>query len=85
MRAYPAAIGLALLMGLGGSAGAGERPVSRLCPEDAPEGVRLPPRPGCRDEALRAAPRDGEGFVDLGNGTHLRVGGRTRLDVGNGR
>lgn len=26
---------------------------ARLCPEDAPDGVRLPPRPGCAGPAQR--------------------------------
>ncbi len=49
-----------------------ERP--RLCPEDAPEGVRLPPRPGCGRDAARAGAPDG--FRDLGNGVKVRIGGR---------
>ncbi|MFE1598443.1 hypothetical protein [Methylobacterium sp. ID0610] len=52
----------------------------RLCPQDAPPGVRLPDRPECREAPpLRAkAP----GFVDLGNGTQLRISGRAGFEVG---
>jgi hypothetical protein len=43
--------------------------------------------PGCDLEA-RSGPRETsrlrqqEGFVDLGNGTRVRIGGRVRMDVG---
>ncbi len=58
-------------------------------PADAPPGVRAPPAPGCAagaaakpfaEEAARAGKEPG--FVDLGNGSSLRVGGRVRVDVG---
>ena len=65
---------------LAGPASAGGRPPDRpprphLCPEDAPEGVRLPPRPGC-GSGETSAPRREPGVYDLGNGTGIRVGGR---------
>ncbi|MBY0258660.1 hypothetical protein [Methylobacterium sp.] len=67
-----------------GAAGAGERPVPpRLCPEDAPEGVRLPPRPDCGTGTRRpAAPS--RGVHDLG-GVQLRIGGRVSAEYGAGR
>lgn len=63
---------------------AGERPghasVPRLCPDDAPEGVRLPPRPNCKAAPRRAAKAD-DGFRDLG-GVRLRIGGRVGAEYG---
>ena len=57
---------------------AGEAP-RRLCPEDVPEGVRLPARPGC--PAARAArPRGDDGSYEIG-GVTLRVGGRVGVDT----
>lgn len=59
----------------------GARP-ARLCPQDAPPGVRLPDRPECREapQAVRAG--SAPGFVDLGNGTSLRVSGRAAYEFG---
>ncbi|MDR7038783.1 hypothetical protein J2X36_003554 [Methylobacterium sp. BE186] len=76
-------LGLALAAGLSaGHAAAGDRSARpRLCPEDAPEGVRLPSRPGCGREPLRA-PARGDGFVDLGNGVQVRINGRASADFG---
>jgi hypothetical protein len=57
-------------------------------PPDAPPGVRVPPPPGClaspppqapRGDALRAGRQDG--FVDLGGGSSVRIGGRVRVDA----
>jgi hypothetical protein len=58
-------------------------------PADAPPGVRVPPLPGCAataprpqapaGEALRAERRDG--FIDLGGGSSVRIGGRVRVDA----
>ncbi|MGU3540734.1 hypothetical protein [Methylobacterium sp. A54F] len=62
-------------------AAAGELGRPRLCPEDAPEGVRLPPRPGC-GRAEAAVPRGRDGFRDLGNGVSVRVGGRAAAEFG---
>lgn len=60
-------------------AAAAEQPARpRLCPEDAPEGVRLPPRPGCGQAAPQA--RGSDGFHDLGNGVKVRIGGRVGAD-----
>jgi hypothetical protein len=42
-----------------------------------PSGCELPPKPS---EAGRL--RQQNGFVDLGNGTQVRISGRVRLDVG---
>ncbi|WP_375457035.1 hypothetical protein [uncultured Methylobacterium sp.] len=79
-RGRPAAVTFAVLAALlAGSAsparpaGKPERP--RLCPEDAPEGVRLPPRPGCGSRGAPAPKRE-TGVYDLGNGTDIRIGGR---------
>ncbi|GJD49101.1 hypothetical protein OPKNFCMD_1831 [Methylobacterium crusticola] len=66
-------------------AGAGEpvRP-PRRCPQDAPPGVRFPDRPECRDAP--APVRAGSpGWIDLGNGTTLRVGGRAAFEAGTRR
>ncbi|WP_375463156.1 hypothetical protein [uncultured Methylobacterium sp.] len=63
---------LFLILALAAPARAGEalqRP--RLCPE----GVRLPPRPGCGSRETAGARRE-DGLRDLGNGTSLRIGGR---------
>ncbi|TXM73404.1 hypothetical protein FV226_09325 [Methylobacterium sp. WL12] len=48
---------------------------SRLCPEDAPEGVRLPPQPGCGSREVPASRRE-TGFHEILPGTAIRVGGR---------
>ena len=65
-----------------GTAQAAEQPVrSRLCPEDLPEGVRLPPPPGCT-AGTRPAPTRGEGVYDLGDGTTVRIGGRATATYG---
>ncbi|MCJ2073898.1 hypothetical protein MKK75_34780 [Methylobacterium sp. J-030] len=44
-----------------------------------PEGVRLPPQPGCTD--ARPAPARRDGTYDLGNGTTVRIGGRTSAET----
>jgi hypothetical protein len=54
---------------------------SRLCPDDLPEGVRLPPQPGCTAEPRSRQPRR-DGVYDLGNGTTLRIGGRASAEYG---
>jgi hypothetical protein len=60
----------------------------------APSGVRLSEKPGCRTaltkpevEGDRAALKAGRrpGFIDLGNGTEVRIGGRVRLDIDHSR
>ena len=51
----------------------------RLCPEDAPEGVRLPPQPGCGTR--EGAARRDDGFRDLG-GIQVKVGGRVGAEYG---
>ena len=59
-------------------------------PADAPPGVRAPLRPGCepaKTREIRQPDRDSvragrdPGFVDLGNGTTVRIGGRVRVDT----
>ena len=52
-------------------------PERRLCPEDAPEGVRLPPREGCTGAAR--APSDRVRDID---GIRVRIGGRVGVDAG---
>ncbi|MGH1572868.1 hypothetical protein ACRAWG_22045 [Methylobacterium sp. P31] len=65
-----------------GAAQAAERPVRpRLCPDDLPEGVRLPPPPGC-DAGARQPKSSRPGFYDLGNGTTVQIGGRTSAEYG---
>ena len=78
-----AAAGIAACLAVA-CATAAEGPRSRLCPQDAPEGVRLPPRAGCDTVTDRQRAEAG-GFRDLGNGVTLRVGGRSRLDLYTGR
>ncbi|MGV7029936.1 hypothetical protein [Methylobacterium symbioticum] len=73
-----------LLVLAAGAAQAAERAAegparSHLCPEDAPEGVRLPPRPGCGTGAARARR---EGFRAQGDGLDIRIGGRVSGDFG---
>ncbi|MGU3465420.1 hypothetical protein ACLBXO_11255 [Methylobacterium sp. C33D] len=65
---------LALVL-LSGAAGAGEAPTrARLCPENLPEGARLPPQPGC-DAAFRQPRPRRPGHFDLGDGTSIQIGG----------
>ena len=65
-----------------GTVQAAEQPVrSRLCPDDLPEGVRLPPQRGCKADPVRPKPRQ-EGFHDFGNGTTVQIGGRTAAEIG---
>lgn len=59
-------------------------------PSDTPPGVRVADRPGCKPSSpvSRAkAQRTGSqpGFVDLGNGTEVRVSGRVRMETRTGR
>ena len=66
------------------AAGAAERPApARPCPENLPEGVRLPPQPGC-DRTARDADRkaDETGFRDLGDGVSVRMNGRVDVEYG---
>ena len=83
MRALPAVLSAALLIApVAGPARAGEVPArSRLCPEDLPEGVRLPPQPGCEAAAQKPRPRR-DGVYDLGNGTTVQIGGRASATYG---
>ncbi|MCJ2021110.1 hypothetical protein [Methylobacterium sp. E-065] len=69
-------------LGAAGAARAAEQPArSRLCPEDLPEGVRLPPQPGCA-AGTRPAPTRREGVYDLGDGTTVRIGGHASATYG---
>ncbi|GJD33771.1 hypothetical protein [Methylobacterium aerolatum] len=61
---------------------AAERPRPSLCPDDLPEGVHLPPQPGCAGRDRPAAGGRRDGFVDLGNGTTVRIGGRAAAEFG---
>ncbi|WP_082478727.1 MULTISPECIES: hypothetical protein [unclassified Methylobacterium] len=87
MRPDPRLLAILTLILLNSSAQAGEgaRPrAARLpCPQDAPEGVRLPDRPGC-STLPTARPPDGDGFRDVG-GVRLRVGGRVGAEYGSAR
>jgi hypothetical protein len=58
--------------------------------DGAPPGVRLQPPPGCEVRAERSksqtpasAQRAGRdpGFIELGNGSQLRISGRVRVDA----
>jgi hypothetical protein len=58
---------------------------------DAPPGVRVQLPPGCRAPGGAAAPAKGTealqkagrapGFIDLGAGSEVRIGGRVRVDT----
>jgi hypothetical protein len=56
-------------------------------PADAPPGVRVPDRPGCKPsppgKLVESGLKTGRepGFIDLGNGTDVRVSGRVRVDL----
>ncbi len=58
-------------------------------PAEAPPGVRVPERAGCkppqaaRADAKPAPARTGRapGFIDLGNGTQVRIGGEVGVEV----
>ncbi len=58
--------------------------LARDCrPWDLPPGVRMPDRPGCpatRPPEARPKPGREPGFVDLGNGTEIRINGRVRAE-----
>jgi hypothetical protein len=58
-------------------------------PRDLPPGVSAPQRPGCPPLAPRKAeglrPGKTPGFVDLGNGTEVRITGRVRVEAGGAR
>ena len=75
---------LLLLAGLPAAA----RPDCRA-PRDLPPGVTPPQRVGCplaapkKEGALR--PGRTPGFVDLGNGTEVRISGRVRMEMGGSR
>ena len=59
---------------------AAERPARpRLCPEDAPEGVRLPAQPGCGPRS-ETPPRNRA--RDFGEDLEIRVGGRVGAGFG---
>ena len=65
-----------------GAAQAGEPPARpRLCREDLPEGVRLPQQAGCTGSPRAPATRQ-PGVYDLGDGTTVRIGGRTSAEYG---
>ena len=57
-------------------------------PVEAPPGVRMPERAGCKPAdpdrgAKPAAAKAGRapGFIDLGNGTEVRIGGKAEVEV----
>jgi hypothetical protein len=62
-------------------------------PLEAPPGVRLPERTGCkppdsaRGDTKSAPAKTGRvpGFIDLGNGTQVRIGGEVDVEVQNRR
>jgi hypothetical protein len=57
---------------------------------DVPPGVRVQLPPGCDDPArlgavkgaVQGRMRADNGFIDLGNGTQVRIGGRVRAEMG---
>ena len=60
-------------------------------PGNLPPGVRVPERPGCKAKQAAAGVQGrlkqgrNPGFVDLGNGTEVRISGRTRIQLDTGR
>ncbi len=73
-------------------AGAGDIAWAKDCRVDeAPPGVRVPDRPGCKPSlaasSAKKAERQGErsGLINLGNGTEVRVSGRVRIETRAGR
>jgi hypothetical protein len=90
-RAAAAAPALLLALLAGEPAAAAEGTRCRPVPEAPPPGVRAVPPRGCAQRAAQPKPFADEmpsrrdGFVDLGNGSSLRVGGRVRIDVGGRR
>ncbi len=80
MRRLPGLV-LLVLVSAGIGQAAETRVRSRLCPEDLPEGVRLPPPPGC-DVPAHAPTTAPRGFYDLGDGTTVRIGGRVGAEFG---
>jgi hypothetical protein len=84
MRALPCLVLLGVVAA-GTSVAAEERPQrSRLCPENLPEGARLPPQPGCTGESERPKPRR-TGVYDLGDGTTVQISGRASAVFGGRR
>jgi len=70
--------------------GAGPAVAKECRMPDLPPGVRVQLPPGCREpvgtapakQDAREALRGEAGFVDLGNGTKVRIGGRVRAETG---
>ena len=81
MKVFALAGFVAISLAMTAPQAAGQSPRSRLCPDDLPEGVRLPPQRGCDADPVRAKPRP-EGLHDFGNGTTVRIGGRTATEFG---
>ncbi|MWV25940.1 hypothetical protein FVE89_28990 [Methylobacterium sp. 2A] len=77
----PVRLALLLVLTAGAAHAAGQPARARLCPENLPEGVRLPPQPGCTDTA-RTPPTRRQGVYDLGDGTTLQIGGRASAEYG---
>jgi hypothetical protein len=85
MRFWSLILPLAALFVTGGPA------VAKGCPGDGelPPGVRMPERPGCpprpgssaRDIKPTAKSGRQPGFIDLGNGAELRVGGQVDAEA----
>jgi hypothetical protein len=72
----------AVLLAVGPTWAGEARPRPRLCPEDLPDGAHLPPQPGCDGRDRAPVKGRGDGFVDLGNGTSVRIGGRATAEYG---
>ena len=82
----------AVVLLVGGITGAGAKAGAKECRvPDAPPGVRVQLPPGCRLPGGAAAPANrtdsrqkagkSPGFIDLGNGSEVRIGGRARVDT----
>jgi hypothetical protein len=70
--------------------GAGTAVAKECRMPEVPPGVRTQLPPGCQEPTRAGQPqvkqrdhvRADAGFVDLGNGTKVRIGGRVRAEVG---
>lgn len=88
-RIVAAAVAAALLAAMPTAARPDPAKTCRM--DGVPPGVRLPSRPGCKPPPDRVDPRaerlrpgSRPGFIDLGNGTEVRIGGSVSVETGYG-
>ncbi|GJD31789.1 hypothetical protein PMNALOAF_3052 [Methylobacterium adhaesivum] len=77
---FPTLLVLLLTPAVQAGEGARARAARLPCPQDAPEGVRLPDRPDCAGR-LSPPARGDDGFREIG-GVRLRIGGRVSAEYG---